>query len=524
MSGAVGDRNLARAAELALELLGDHPSLFFEGTWYSSGEQAERAARIGAGLVELGLQPGDRVIVMMENSPDVPVVYEAIWRAGAVVTPAIFLLTPDELRRIVSDSGAAAVIAAPPFLSTLAKAAEGVDSLRWTIATGDAEDGVVSLARLEEHGRGEIVPRENEDLAALMYTGGTTGASKGVMLTHSNLWTAGKAGRDATYIPGINRGLSCLPMSHAYGVLLMAGALHASEPGQTVLMKWFEPAQWLQLAQDHKVHVAAVVPSMIYLLLQQPVEEYDLSDFRYIGSGAAPLAAEAIAELKRRLPHIELREGYGLTECAALATTMRPDKIKHGTVGRPVPGTELKIFDDRDNEVPLGEVGEICIRSDSVMKGYWNSPEQTAEALRNGWLHTGDMGRVDEEDFVTIVDRKKDLIIRGGFNVYPRDVEEALLEHPSIATAGVVGRPDPRHGEEVVAFVTLQPGSSVESGELVAWSKEHRGYMYPREVHVLRALPLTPVGKLARKALREYLATVRTEGRTNPTTLQGGTR
>ncbi|HBR26831.1 MAG TPA: acyl-CoA synthetase, partial [Rhizobiales bacterium] len=191
------------------------------------------------------------------------------------------------------------MIAAPPFLSTLAKAAEGVDSLRWTISTGDADDGVVSLARLEEHGRGEIVPRENEDLAALMYTGGTTGASKGVMLTHSNLWTAGKAGRDATYIPGVNRGLSCLPMSHAYGVLLMAGALHASEPGQTVLMKWFEPAQWLQLAQDHKVHVAAVVPSMIYLLLQQPVEEYDLSDFRYIGSGAAPLAAEAIAELKR---------------------------------------------------------------------------------------------------------------------------------------------------------------------------------------------------------------------------------
>ncbi|MGZ4317196.1 MAG: AMP-binding protein, partial [Gaiellaceae bacterium] len=181
MSGGAGDRNLARAAELALERFGDRPSLWFEGDWYSSGGQAERAARLAAGLVELGVQPGDRVVVMMENSPDVPVVYEAIWRAGAVVTPAIFLLTATELHRIVSDSEAAAVIAAPSFLSTVAKAAAGVDTLRWTISTGDAEDGVLSLAALEEPSRRELVPRADDDLAALIYTGGTTGASKGVM-------------------------------------------------------------------------------------------------------------------------------------------------------------------------------------------------------------------------------------------------------------------------------------------------------------------------------------------------------
>jgi long-chain acyl-CoA synthetase len=187
--------------------------------------------------------------------------------------------------------------------------------------------------------------------------------------------------------------------------------------------------------------------------------------------------------------------------------------VKPGTVGQPVPGCELKIFDEADQEVPTGEVGEICLRSGSVMKGYWNAPEQTAEALRNGWLHTGDMGRVDEEGFVTIVDRKKDLIIRGGFNVYPRDVEEALLEHPAIATAGVVGRPDQRHGEEVVAFVTLQPGIDADSDELVGWAKERLGgYKYPREIHVLPALPLTPVGKLDRKALRQNLTTAVAQG------------
>jgi len=503
----VGKRNLAAAAEAARKRLGDYESLFFDGRWYRSGEQGERAARIGRGLQELGVQPGDRVIVMMENSPDVPVVYEAIWRAGAAITPAIFLLTAEELHRIVENSGAVAAIAAPAFVDTVRKAAEGVDTLKWIVSTGDG-DAAATLDELAGGERGDIVARADDDLAVLLYTGGTTGASKGVMLSHSNLWQAGWAGHEIR-TKGVTRGLSCLPMSHSYGVLLLAGALHADEPGKTVLMRWFEPTPWLELAQEHRVQAAAVVPSMIYMLLQQPLEQYDLSSLEFIGSGAAPLALEARAELARRLPHVEIREGYGLTESAASACASRKGHVKPGTVGQPVPGCELKIFDAEDREVPVGEVGEICLRSGSVMQGYWNAPELTAEALRNGWLHTGDMGRVDEEGFVTIVDRKKDLIIRGGFNVYPRDVEEALLEHPSIATAGVVGRADPRHGEEVVAFVTLRQGADADGDELVRWAKERLGgYKYPREIHVLPALPLTPVGKLDRKALRENLTTV----------------
>jgi long-chain acyl-CoA synthetase len=232
---------------------------------------------------------------------------------------------------------------------------------------------------------------------------------------------------------------------------------------------------------------------MLYLLLRQRLEDYDLSELRYVASGAAPLAADAIQEFVRRVPGVEIREGYGLTETSALVSTNRPGGIKYGTVGVPVPGTEVRIVD-----------GEVCVRSALVMQGYWKAPELTAETIRDGWLYTGDMGRLDEDGYLTILDRKKDLIIRGGFNVFPRDVEEALLEHPAIATACVLGRPDEVHGEEVIAFVTLVEDVAPE--ELVAFGRQRLGgYKYPREIHVLDALPLTPIGKLDRNALRERL-------------------
>jgi long-chain acyl-CoA synthetase len=248
------------------------------------------------------------------------------------------------------------------------------------------------------------------------------------------------------------------------------------------------------LAQDHRVQIAPLVPSMLHLLLQQPLEQYDLAELRFVASGAAPLAVGAIEEFIRRVPGVQIREGYGLTETSALVSTNPPGRCKHGTVGPPVPGTEVRIVE-----------GEVCVRSELLMAGYWNAPEATTEAVREGWLYTGDMGRLDEDGYLTIVDRKKDLIIRGGFNVFPRDVEEALLEHPAVATACVLGRPDSVYGEEVVAFVTL--AARVEEEELVRFGRERLGgYKYPREIHVLDALPLTPVGKADRKALRQALA------------------
>ena len=387
-------------------------------------------------------------------------------------------------------------------------------SSRWTScapAVDAAAEGlttaprVVSPAELEGE-EAEIVPRADSDLAAVMYTGGTTGRSKGVALSHENLWLAGKAGHDAGYVPGIERALTALPLSHSYGLLVTVVGLHSPDRPVSVLMPRFQAESWLELAQEHGVQIAAVVPSMLYLLLAASPESYDLSALRYLASGGAPLPTETAQELRRRLPWVEIREGYGLTETSALVATNPPGRTREGSVGLPVAGMEVRIVDDADRELSTAEVGEICCRSSLVMLGYWREPELTAEAMRGGWFHTGDMGRLDEDGYLYVVDRKKDLIIRSGFNVFPRDVEEALLEHPAVAQACVVGRPHPSHGEEVVAFVSLRPDSETDEGELIMFGKQRLGgYKYPRELHVLPALPLTPVGKVDRKAVRALL-------------------
>jgi long-chain acyl-CoA synthetase len=480
----LAELHLALQAEETRERLGDYAALWFEGEWLRSVELHDRAMRFAGGLRTLGVEPGDRVVVLMANCPEVGIAYNAIWRAGAVVTPAIFLLPPAELGHIVSDSGAKLLLATPEL-------------------AGNAPDGVRVVTTDEFPGleaeSSPVVPRAASDAAALLYTGGTTGRAKGVLLSHENLWWAGKSGYESGHVPGIVRGLNALPLSHAYGLLVAVVGLHAVERHPTVLMRWFDPARWLELAQEHRTQIAAVVPSMLQLLLALPVEDYDLSELRYVVSGGAPLPPETAEELLRRIPHVEIREGYGLTETAALVSSSPPGHARLGSVGKPVPGVEVRIEGD-------GDVGEICVRSRSVMLGYWQAPELTAEAIQGGWLHTGDLGYLDDDGYLYVVDRKKDLIIRGGFNVFPRDVEEALAEHAAVAAAGVVGRRDEVHGEEVVAFVELRPGHDVAAGDLVAFAKERiGGYKYPREVHVVPSLPLTPVGKIDRKALRERL-------------------
>ena len=436
----------------------------------------------------------------MENQPDVPVIYNAVARAGAVVVPAIFLLTPDELHRIIVDSGAKAVITSPALRDIVDAAGKGAPTLQFIASSGEELDSLAADDPVP------ISPRADDDLAALVYTGGTTGRSKGVMLTHANLWEAGRIGHLSSYVPGLRRALVSLPLSHSYGLLVYVASMHAEEPPVTTLMRWFDAKQWLALAEEHRTQFSAVVPSMLHLLLAEPLEDYDLSELRYVVSGAAPLGMKAIEEFTRRLPGVEVREGYGLTETAALCSTNPPGAAKWGTVGPPVAGTEVRIVDDAGNEVPTGAPGEICIRSELVMAGYWNAPELTAKTIEDGWLRTGDVGELDEDGYLSIVDRKKDLIVRGGFNVFPRDVEATLLGHPAVEAACVVGRPDPVHGEEVVAFVTLTNGSETSADELLAFAKERLArYKYPREIRVLSSLPLTLVGKADRKALLKLM-------------------
>jgi long-chain acyl-CoA synthetase len=504
---AASAASLGRRAEEVLERFGDHPSLLFEGRWFSSGVLAGRSRRAAAGFVGLGVRPGDRVVICMANCPEVGLTYSALWRAGAAPTPVLFLLTEDEIRHVVQDSGAVACVTTPEFLPKVLAAAGGLP----VVVVGDLPDGgpagVVPWEQLESGDELALVDRAGDDLAALLYTGGTTGRSKGVALSHASLDAAGAAGAAASHSPGRNSILLPLPLAHAYGLLVTVSGLHAREAGRSVLMRWFDPAGWVALVEEHRLQTSALVPSMIQMLLAQPLEQHDLSCLERVSSGAAPLAAEVQAEFERRIPGVEIREGYGCTETSALISAQPNAERRVGSVGKPVPGVEVRIVAEDGTVLPAGGNGEICVRGPVVMTGYWQAPEATAHAVRDGWLHTGDVGHLDGDGFLYVVDRIKDLIIRGGFNVYPRDVEDVLLAHPQVVGAAVVGRPDTKLGEEVVGFVQLAPAATVTPEELIAYAREHLGsYKYPREIRIVDAIPLTSVLKTDRKALRVTLA------------------
>ncbi|MGA9856383.1 MAG: AMP-binding protein [Solirubrobacteraceae bacterium] len=504
MPSAPGPHNLARLAQESYERRGDYPSLLFAGRWHDSAQLFERGRQLAGGLAAAGIRAGDRVVVTMANCPEVSISYQALWRCGAVVTPATFLLPAPDLRHVIADSEASAVITTPEFVDKVAEATAGLSHVRAIICTETSSGAVATtLAELEQAEPAAITPRADDDLAALLYTGGTTGRAKGVMLSHANLYFSGRAAHEAAYVPGVTRSLTTLPLSHAYGLLVTIAGLHLPERGVSVLLSRFDPSEFLSLIAEHEIHQSAVVPTMLQMLLAAPLEQHDLSTLRYLTSGGAPLAPEVEAEFRRRVPTVSIRQGYGLTESAALISTNPAGSERSGSVGRPVPGTDVEIRDDDGRALGPGEPGEVCCRSPGVMRGYWRSPEATAEALRDGWLHTGDIGYLDEDGYLHIVDRKKDLIIRGGFNIYPRDVEDALVQHPAVRMAAVIGRPSDTHGEEVVAYVSVDPAAGVSAEELVEWSRRNiGGYKYPRELHLLDAIPLTAVGKLDRKALR----------------------
>ena len=491
------ETNLARLAESALERFGDYPSLFCAGSWFSSTELHARGARVGAGLGAAGVGPGDRVVVIMANCPEVGIVYHALWRAGAVITPVVFLVTPPELRHIIADSGAVAVVTTPELAPKVAAAQDDAAHVVPVFVVGE------NFAQLESCDPGPIVERSPDDLAALMYTGGTTGRSKGVALSHANLSNAGASSRSVSHVPGLVRGITALPLSHSFGLLVTVGGLHTPEPTISILQRWFEPTEWLRLAAEHGAQTTAVVPSMLAILLGQPLEDYDLSALEFVFSGAAPLSAAVAAEFERRVPSATVLEGYGCTETGGIISSSPPRAPRRGTVGKPVPGVTVRIVGPDGRDVPTGEDGEIVVRGANVMAHYWG-----ANPMPDGWFSTGDVGRFDADGYLTIVDRIKDLILRGGFNVYPRDVEDALMTHQAVAMAAVVGRPDDRLGEEVVAFVSLADGGEVSTDELVAYARDRLGaHKYPREVHIVDAIPLTSVGKLDRKRLRATVST-----------------
>ena len=494
--------SLGRLAEQARERFGDASTLRFEDTELTTGQIADRARRVAGGLAALGVGPGDRVALCMANCPEVLEGYQAIWRVGAAATPLLFLLSADEVRHALLDSGATVLLTTTDQLDKVRIAADGLDVR--LVVVGEAAPGTTSYAELASGDEAPLADVDPTDMAALLYTGGTTGRSKGVVLSHDALSSAAWNTVNVGLSEGLSTSLLPLPMAHVFGMMVSASGLHAAHPSRTVLMRWFDAAQWVRLAEEERVQTGAVVPTMLRLLLSQPLEEHDLSALRRLGSGSAPLPAEVREEWARRLPDVEVVEGYGASETSAMATNTWPGRVRAGSVGQAASEAEIRIERlDGSGVADVDEDGEVLVSHPGLMTGYWRDPEATAQVLSDGWFRTGDVGHLDADGFLFLVDRLKDVIIRGGFNVYPRDVEAALGQHPDVAVCAVVGRPDDAHGEEVVAYVQLTPGASATSDELVAYAREHLSRAkYPREVHVVDSVPLTSVGKLDRKALR----------------------
>ena len=505
------EKNLARQAELAFEQQGDYDTLCYEGAWHTSGQMADRGSRLGTGLAGLGVRPGDRLLVLMANCPEVLITYAAAWRAGAVVTPLIFLASEDELRHALNDSGAVGVVTTVEFLPKVSAAVigNGAPDVRFVLVPGAGSAAaaapgvpVLDFDEVASAEPGSIADRSGTDLAALLYTGGTTGRSKGVPLTHAGLYWCGSAAHEQSVRSNVSSSVLPLPLAHAYGLLVICGGMHRTDHTRTILMRWFDPAGWVKLAAEHKVQGSALVPSMIQMLLSQPLEDADLSSLVAISSGAAPLADDVRREFETRVPSATVYEGYGCTEAATFISANPWGARRLGSVGRPVPGVELTIQDEAGRVLPAGQDGEICVRSPGVMTGYWHSDDTSA--LEGGWLHTGDIGRMDEQGFLTILDRSKDMIISGGSNIYPREIEEVLLRHPAVAECSVVGRPHAEWGEEVIAFIVKR--TDVRSQDLDELCLQNIArFKRPREYRFVEALPKNNYGKVLKTELRRLL-------------------
>ncbi len=493
--------NLATLGEDNVRVFGEYPALRFEGRELTNVDQQRAAARLAHALRRLGVQPGDRVAVMLPNCPEVLQAYAAILKAGAVVVPIVFLLAPEEVRHILTHAGARVLLTAPE----LAAKAEGWTGTR--VLVGGEAPGAPALEELVAR-EPEIFPavdRQADDLAVILYTAGTTGQPKGVALSHRNLLANARSTASLYELDRERWSLAVLPLSHSYGLSL--GHTGAILGTRAVLLRWFTPQAVLEAIERDRVQQMAGVPTMyLYLLGFPEAGRYDTRSMRQWNSGAAPLPVEIVEPFEKTFGG-RLLEGYGLTEASPVVSAHRlSGERRLGSVGRPIPGVEVRIVDDADRPLPAGEVGEVCVRGDNVMLGYYRMPEETARVLRHGWLHTGDMGRLDADGYLYIVERKKDLIIRGGFNIYPREVEEVLYAHPAVAEAAVVGRPDPLMGEEPVAFVALKAGARASPEALIGFCQERLArFKCPRAVHLVESLPKSPVGKILRKELRARL-------------------
>jgi long-chain acyl-CoA synthetase len=454
--------------------------------------------RIAGMLAQRGIEPGDRVALMLPNVPHFVVAYYGILRAGAVVVPMNVLNKQREVEYYLRDSGAKLLFVWQDFAEEAAPAAADVGCECIAVAPGEFEQTLFATDPVEE-----LVDRESGDTAVLLYTSGTTGTPKGAELTHDNLLRNCRASRDLFDLGAGVVVLGALPLFHSFGqTCAMNNCVVAA--GVLTLLPRFDPVKALEIIERDQVAVFEGVPSMYGAILNvADHERYDTSTLRCCASGGAAMPVELMRGFEQAF-NCQILEGYGLSETSPVASFNHPDRErKPGSIGTPIAGVEMKIVDDGDNELPAGEVGEIVIRGHNVMKGYWGRADATAEAMRNGWFHSGDLARVDEDGYFFIVDRKKDMIIRNGFNVYPREIEEVLYEHPAVREAAVLGMPHDEFGEEVGAAVSLKEGATASPDEIRDFVKEQvAAYKYPRAVWIVDELPKGPTGKILKREIK----------------------
>ncbi len=498
--------------------------------------------RCAAGLQAMGVKKGDRVALMLPNCPQFVIAYFGALKAGAIVTATSPIYTAREAGHQWHDSGAETVIVERHLLPIVEKALTDLPHLKNVVVTGVREYFPKNFTKLcgilgskpkaqSPNSRPSIqhsalgIPQRTwldllrtarqprpvaikpSDVACLQYTGGTTGTSKGAMLTHANLCINASQSRHLLYsgAEGTELMVAALPLFHIYAMsCVMISSLMSG--GAFIILPRFELQAALNVVRKYHPTIFHGVPTMYVAFNNAPkVERYGFHSLRLCSSGGAPLPVE-VRQKFESLTGGRLVEGYGLTESSPVTHFNPPNGLpKVGSIGLPIPDTEARIVDVETGlrELPVGEAGEIIIRGPQVMKGYWNKPEETALVLRDGWLYTGDIAKKDEDGYYYIVDRKKDLIIAGGFNIYPREVEEVLFEHPKIKEAVVVGKPDAYRGETVKAFVVLREGSTATSEDIIAFCRERlASYKVPRLVVFRDSLPKSGVGKYLRRELK----------------------
>jgi len=529
--------NIGSGIEDNIKRFGEYEALYFEDRWYTNVEINYNANQLGNALKGLGINKGDRVALQMPNCPEVIFALPAIYKIGAVVVPLNPLLRPDQAAYIYKDSGAKAIITSSDFVDRVIEAQKQTPSLQYIILT-DRDDvlGTVHYDNIMSTSSGElpIEQTENEDVAAIMYTAGTTGPPKGVVHTHYSLYinalsfyeyilvhrsvtlqAKSRALNPKTLqfneftqrVSGVNRemvSLGVLPLSHSFGIAFSNTGNFVG--GKTILLRWWNVEEALQAIQRFHVTQMAAVPTMYIQMLEFPeLDKYDLSSLEDCQCGGAPLPMEMALKWKKNVG-VDIREGWGLTESGA-TTTGQPADLppKYGSIGKCLlKCNTIKVFDEKGQELPPGQQGEIVVKGPTLTKGYCNLPEETAKTIKNGWLYTGDIGYMDEDGYFYITDRKKDIIIRGGENVSPVEVEEVLLKHPAVADAGVVGIPDNIYGEEIKAFVVIKSDKCVNEEELIAFCKECLPtFKLPKKVQFMKSLPKNILGKVLRAELRK---------------------